>query len=123
MTPLFLRKYKLNKYFCQDIASLRTLPKTEIGVLESIYPPVLELRRQPEKHCLKGDKLGKVNDLYFLSSKPKKGIKNHIFFEAALRRRNLLFPPTQTPRMRDTALDRKPKPIICWRVMLASGAA
>jgi TnpA family transposase len=39
---------------------------------------------------------GKVNDLYFLSLKPKNGIKNHKFFEAALRRTNLLFPPTRT---------------------------
>ena len=33
-------------------------------------------------------------DLYFLSIKLKNGIKNHNFFEAALRRTNLLFSPT-----------------------------
>jgi len=36
--------------------------------------------------------------LYFLSIKRKNGIKNHIVFEAALRRTNLLFPPSNNYR-------------------------
>ena len=42
--------------------------------------------------CLKGNELGNVIYMYFLSIKAKNGIKNHKFFEAALRRTNLLFP-------------------------------
>ena len=44
--------------------------------------------------CLECLLLGKVIDLYFLSIKAKNGIKNHKNFVAALRRTNLLFPPT-----------------------------
>ena len=53
----------------------------------------LKLRLKYLKHCLKGDKLGKVNDLYFLSFRPKNGIENYNFSEVALHHTNLLFPP------------------------------
>lgn len=45
-----------------------------------------------EKHCLKETKLGKVNDLYFLSFSFKNGTKNHNFSEVALRCTNPMFP-------------------------------
>jgi len=38
----------------------KTLPKTEFRVHKSICFKVLSLRLETKKHCLKGDKLGKV---------------------------------------------------------------
>jgi hypothetical protein len=46
----------------------------------------------------KGDKLGNVRDLYFLSFRAKNSIKNHKLDLVAPRCSNLLFPPTRKNR-------------------------
>ncbi len=97
----------------------RTLPKTEVGRLFVARVKSSEGRLYFHDTLPRMRRTRQCYDLYFLSFRAKKGLKNHIFFEVVPGRTNPIFSPNQETMKREIAVweeeRNEQKATVNWR--------